>query len=135
MPALIDATSGTIVLDTGDRSSFTIFGRFAQEHHFYGKYPGPRNVLTGFGIGGPVYGDVFKLPNIEVFGFHLHGIVTRASRQHAGVFASAPEAGSVGGNLLRRFNIIYDYPHRELVVWPSSRFNEADVYVPLEPAS
>jgi len=81
-------------------------------------------------LGGPVYGDVFTLPALDVFGAHLTDVVTRASRQTGGVFASAADSASIGTGVLKRFNIVYDYPHETIVAWPSKYFTAADTFVP-----
>lgn len=129
VPAAIDGIPGTVVLDTGDRSSLTLFRAFANAHDVYARYPARRNAVTGYGVGGPVYGDVFTLPRFEIFGWTIRSVVTRASRDRGGVFATAREAGSIGGGLLRRFDVVYDYPGRRLLVWPSRNFSLTDRYV------
>jgi Aspartyl protease len=129
VPAAIDGIPGTVVLDTGDRSSLTLFRGFANAHDVYGRYPARRNAVTGYGVGGPVYGDVFTLPRLAIFGWTIQGVVTRASRDRGGVFATASEAGSIGGGLLRRFDVVYDYPGQRLLVWPSRNFSLKDRYV------
>ena len=91
--AVIDGVAGKVVVDTGDRSSLTLFGPFAKHNGFYGRYPSKENIVTGYGVGGPVYGDVFTLPSLDVFGSHLTNVVTRASRQTGGVFASTDDSG------------------------------------------
>jgi aspartyl protease/PDZ domain-containing protein len=126
--AEIDGQRGTVVLDTGDRSSLTLFGKFAKAHGFYARRPALRDALTGYGIGGPVYGDVFRVHHFTLFGVRIAGVVTRASRQKAGMFATLPDAGSVGGGVLRRFNVTYDYPRSVLVVSPSAQFAAAEPY-------
>jgi Aspartyl protease/PDZ domain len=130
LPARIDGLQGTVVLDTGDRSSLTIFRGFARAHRIYDRPTGVRNALTGFGVGGPVYGDVFRLRDLDVLGVGIPGVVARASRDRGGVFATASEAGSIGGGVLRRFNVIYDYPARKLLVWRSRAFAATDRYDP-----
>jgi hypothetical protein len=130
VPAVIDGIPGTVVLDTGDRSSLTLFRAFADAHGVYTRYPARRNAVTGFGIGGPVYGDVFTLPRVGIFGWTVRGVVTRASRDRGGVFATASEAGSIGGGVLRRFDVVYDYPGQRLLVWPSRNISVTDRYVP-----
>lgn len=124
----IQGLPGRILIDTGDRSSLTLFGPFAKEHGMYGRFGGVRDVLTGFGVGGPVYGDVFALPQLDVLGSRLTGVTTRASRQSGGAFASKIAAASVGGGVLRRFNVVYDYPNRTLYVWKSAAFAVPDGY-------
>jgi hypothetical protein len=126
--ARIQGQPGRILIDTGDRSSLTLFGPFAKQYDMYGRFGGVRDVLTGFGIGGPVYGDVFALPQFDILGVRLASITTRASRQSGGAFASKIAAGSIGGGVLRRFDIVYDYPKSTLYVWKSADFAVRDGY-------
>src|ERR1700730_7902430 len=126
--ARIQDQPGRILIDTGDRSSLTLFGPFAKQHDMYGRFGGVRDVLTGFGIGGPVYGDVFALPQFDILGARLTGITTRASRQSGGAFTSKIAAGSIGGGGLRRVDIVYEYPHTTLRVWKSADFAVHDGY-------
>ncbi len=128
VPAKVEGRSTTVILDTGDRSSFTIFGPYAKEYRMYGRFGGVQNVLTGFGLGGPVYGDVFRLPELQIFGARIPNVTTRASRQHAGAFVATAEAGSVGTAILKRFNIIYDYPRSTIYAWKSKIFASPDSY-------
>jgi Aspartyl protease/PDZ domain len=124
----IDGIAGPILIDTGDRSSLTLFGPFARRYDFYHRYHAVRNAITGFGLGGPIYADVFRLRSLHVLGANLSGVVARASRQHAGVFATGSEAGSIGGGVLRRFDVVYDYPGGALEVWPSKAAPGPDPY-------
>ena len=128
--AVIDGFAGKVLVDSGDRSSLTLFGPFAKQNGFFGRYPSRENIVTGYGLGGPVYADVFTLPSLDVFGTHLTNVVTRASRQTGGVFASTADSASIGTGVLKRFNIVYDYPHNTIVAWPSKYFMTADTFVP-----
>jgi hypothetical protein len=127
---VIDGLAGKVLVDSGDRSSLTLFGPFAKQNGFFGRYPSRENIVTGYGLGGPVYADVFTLPSLDVFGTHLTNVVTRASRQTGGVFASTSDSASIGTGVLKRFNIVYDYPHNTIVAWPSKYFMTADTFVP-----
>jgi Aspartyl protease len=128
--ATIDGIPATVIIDTGDRSSLTLFGPFAKAHGFYGRYPSQHNIITGYGIGGPVRGDVFTLPSFGIFGRQLNAVVTRASRQTGGVFTGGQQAGSVGEGVLKRFNIVYDYPRKQIIAWPNRNFARPDRFVP-----
>jgi len=108
----------------------TLFGPFAKRNGFFGRYASKENIVTGYGLGGPVYADVFTLPSLDVFGSHLTEVVTRASRQTGGVFASTAGSASIGTGVLKRFNIVYDYPHNTIVAWPSGYFTAPDTFVP-----
>lgn len=127
--AAVDGVRGTFIIDTGDRSSLTLFRHFAQAHDFYRNAP-IRNAITGVGIGGPIYSDVLPT-TVVLFGSTISGVVTRASLDKGGAFAVAPQDASIGTGLLKRFNIVYDYPDRMLFAWPSRFFSAPDVYRPL----
>jgi hypothetical protein len=128
--ATIDGIATTVAIDTGDRSSLTLFGPFARTHGFYTRYPSKRNVVTGYGLGGPVYGDVFRLGSLDVLGNHLSEVVARASRQSGGVFTSAQQGGSIGTGVLKRFNVVYDYPHQRISAWASKYASAPDRFNP-----
>lgn len=129
VPAAVDGVHGTFIIDTGDRSSLTLFRHFAQANDFYRDAP-VRNAITGIGVGGPIYSDVMRT-TVSVFGSTIPGVVTRASRDKGGAFALAPQDASIGQGLLKRFNIVYDYPDAKLYTWPSRYFGEPDAYRPL----
>jgi hypothetical protein len=128
--AVIDGIAGKVIVDSGDRSSLTLFGPFAKHNGFFGRYPSSKNIVTGYGLGGPVYADVFTLPSLDVFGTHLTNVVARASRQTGGVFVSTADSASIGTGVLKRFNIVYDYPHNTIVAWPSKYLKTPDAFVP-----
>jgi hypothetical protein len=128
--ATIDGIATTVVVDTGDRSSLTLFGPFATHYAFYGRYPSKKNIITGYGLGGPIYGDVFTLPDLNVLGNRLTNVVTRASRQTGGVFTSTDEGGSIGTGVLKRFNLVLDYPRDVIIAWPSKYSDTRDVFKP-----
>lgn len=127
--AVIDGIATTVIVDTGDRSSLTLFGPFAVRHKFFGRYPSRQNLITGYGLGGPVYADVFTLPQLDVLGARLDNVVTRASRQTGGVFASTAYGGSIGTGVLKRFNVVYDYGRQTIVAWPSKYYHAPDRFV------
>jgi hypothetical protein len=127
--AAVDGVPGTFVIDTGDRSSLTLFRRFAQANDFYRDAP-VRNAITGVGIGGPIYSDVMRT-SVSLFGATIPGVVTRASRDRGGVFATATQAASIGTGLLKCFNLVFDYPEKRIFAWHSRFFGEPDEYRPL----
>jgi hypothetical protein len=47
---------------------------------------------------------------------------------HAVIDASA----RTGTGVLKRFNIVYDYPHNTIVAWPSRYFTTPDTFAPPE---
>jgi|HubBroStandDraft_4_1064222.scaffolds.fasta_scaffold00011_85 predicted aspartyl protease/alpha-beta hydrolase superfamily lysophospholipase len=129
IPAAVDGVHGTFVVDTGDRSSLTLFRHFAQANDFY-RDATVRNVVTGYGVGGPIYSDLMRT-TVALFGSTVPGVLTRASRDKGGAFALGRDAASIGMGLLKRFNVIYDYPDGEIYAWPNRSFAAADTRKPL----
>jgi predicted aspartyl protease len=128
--AAVDGIGGDAVVDTGDRTSLTMFAGFARRNGYYAHARAVRHVLTGFGVGGPIYSDVFRVQRFNAFGFGVTGVVTRASRDRGGVFATGQGLGSIGSGMLRRFNILYDDARRTLTAWPSAAFATRERYDP-----
>lgn len=100
IPAAVDGVHGSFIVDTGDRSSLTLFKHFAQANNFYRDAP-VRNAVTGIGIGGPIYSDVLRT-TVSLLGSTVSGVVTRASRDRGGVFALGSDDASIGTGLLKR---------------------------------
>lgn len=47
---------------------------------------------------------------------HLHDVVVTASHDEKGVFADPNLAGIIGGDVLRKFTVILDYPHKRVIL-------------------
>jgi PDZ domain/Aspartyl protease len=113
----IAGVKGRFLVDLGDRSSLTLFGPFWRAHHLDRLF-GPGIVaITGYGVGGPVKGEVVRVPELTMGGIRVRGIVARLSLQKAGVFNTSKIAGSIGTGILKRFDLTFDYPrHRMLLL-------------------
>jgi PDZ domain len=130
IPALIDSVAGSVILDTGNRSSLTLFRPFARDHGFYSIEPSVRGAVTGYGIGGPILADIFRT-QLAAFGYTVNGVLTRAAVGPGGAFDTSSGAGSIGNGFMLRFNVVYDLPHQTLVLWPSRRFATEERYDPV----
>ncbi len=114
----VDGVHGDMILDTGDRSAFTLFSHFGTANNFDKDDPVTRSVVTGYGVGGPIRADVLRT-HVDVFGFGIDNVTTRLPIGNAGAFSAAGGIGSVGNGLLKRFNMLYDNVAGLISVWPS----------------
>jgi len=130
LPAQIDSIAGSVLLDTGDRSSLTLFGPFARDHGFYSVLPSVHRAVTGYGIGGKIESNVLRT-QLSAFGYTVDGVLTRAPIGAAGAFDSQAWAGSIGNGFMLRFNAIYDQTQQMLVLWPSVNFAMRERYDPV----
>lgn len=124
--ATVDGLRERFVIDTGDRSSLTLFGPFVKRHSLRAKYPRKVRAVTGWGVGGPIPADVTRAMQVEIGGFTVRDVVTRLPLLDRGAFASTDVAGSVGTGLLKRFRVVFDYSRRRMFLSPNASFGAHD---------
>lgn len=112
----IAGVKGRFLVDLGDRSSLTLFGPFWRAHHLDRVFAPGIVTITGYGLGGPVKGELVRVPEFTMAGVRLRGIVARLSLQKAGVFNTSSLAGSIGTGILKRFRVIFDYPGSRMLL-------------------
>lgn len=77
----------------------------------------------GTGLSGDIDGYTGRSAGLNIGGYELHDI--RTSFAPAGVRSKQDGAdGILGDDLIRRFNIIFDYPHSRLYIRPNNTFEE-----------
>jgi len=119
----VNGIEGRFIVDTGDRSSLTLFRPFVQEHDLTDSLALTPEITTGWGIGGPIPARVTRLDTLMVHDSPVTGVVTRLPTLTSGAFATSEEAGSIGTGVLSRFNVTFDYPHKTMYLVPNaSRF-------------
>ncbi len=69
-----------------------------------------------------------RLESLKIGGFTMSDVVTGLSDDAGGAFPNADEAGSIGGDLLRRFTATFDYSRQEMILEPNARFSEPFEY-------
>jgi len=57
--------------------------------------------------------------------FTLEKPVTSFAQSIKGALANKDLTGNLGGGILRRFKVIFDYPNRRMIVEPNSHFTES----------
>ena len=126
--AEVDGLPCRLGLDTGDRSAFTLKGPFVEGQHLRERYAPKFEAVTGWGIGGPIRSQVVRLPLLKFAGFEFRGTLTRLSLQRSGAFNANDTAGNVGGALLKRFAVTFDYPRRRLYFEKNGGRDRPDPY-------
>ena len=56
--------------------------------------------------------------------FRLENLIAQFSRARRGDDASAKYDGLIGGEVLRRFNVVFDYSRRRMMLEPNAQFSE-----------
>lgn len=128
LSAALDGRAGQFIIDTGDRSSLTLFGPFVEAQKLREAYRPRVRAITGRGVGGPIPADVFKAGRFSFGGVDLEGVTTRMPLLTSGGFASDQFAGSIGNGVMRRFNVTFDYRGKTMYLTPNAAFSGADRY-------
>lgn len=122
----IDGIRGKMVIDTGDRSSLTLYVPFYEKHKFLDKYPDHKKALSGWGIGGSVPAQLIRLGGIQVGNIVVSDVVTRLPLVKSGTFARENQIASIGSGFLKRFNAIFDYQRNRVIFEKNKNFSYQD---------
>lgn len=111
-----EVVTGTFYVDTGTRTALSLNAPFTRANHLLDGETVIPEATLGVGIGGESLATVFRFSDVEMGGLHLHDVVATASHDEKGVFADPNLAGIIGGDLLRKFTVILDYPHKRVIL-------------------
>jgi len=124
--ARLDGREGDFVVDTGDRSSLTIFTPYQRQHGLPEADTPRYHAMTGYGIGGPIRATLITGSTLAIGPLMLGGILTRLPDPGNGAFDAEDVAGSIGTGVLKRFQLRVDYPGRTLWLKPGAQFGQGD---------
>jgi hypothetical protein len=111
-----EVVTGTFYVDTGTRTALSLNEPFTRANHLLDGETVIPEATLGVGIGGESLATVFRFSDVEIGALHLHDVVATASHDERGVFADPNLAGIIGGDLLRKFTVILDYPHKRVIL-------------------
>jgi predicted aspartyl protease len=122
--ATVDGVEGKFLVDTGDRFTLTLFGPFARKNGIREHYPQFITTCSGFGIGGPICGDILRLGSFGFWSSAASRIPVRIPRDDD--YNVDEWAGSVGNGILKTHNLVVDYPHRQFIEMEESGLSSQD---------
>lgn len=130
--AKINNVDAKILIDTGDRSALTIFSNFRKKGTIKRAFEGRSPETTGYGIGGPIPAILSRIDSVEISPqVKLKDVVSRAPVTKGG-FNSIPNVNaSIGNEILRQFEVIFDYQKRYVYLKPNKFFGESTRFVPV----
>jgi Aspartyl protease/PDZ domain len=74
------------------------------------------------GVGGEIKLTVGRWPSLQLGHFTLTNPVVHFAQDRKGAFASSEFGGVIGGELLSRFKVIFDYAHQRMILEPNGHF-------------
>ena len=110
----IDTGAGGTVVTTPLVKRHNLTERLTQKVPF----PGP-------GVNGMVFDTlVARVMEIGLGGYSVEKPLIALSLDTDGVFTMESMGVNLGGNILQRFSMIVDYPHKQVILQPNSQFHE-----------
>jgi hypothetical protein len=76
------------------------------------------------GVGGKTPYQVGRIETLELGGVSVRRPTAAFAESKGGAFARTDIAGIIGGEILRRFRLTFDYPHRRLILERGKSFGE-----------
>jgi hypothetical protein len=131
----IDGMPGLFTIDTGSRSTLDLNAPFVAAHGLLAKYPKAIEATTGWGVGGAAKSRITRMGKLELGtgpagtgSVTVENLVTGFSLQKKGAMAKSNLAGNIGGGLLKRFDVTFDYGKQVMYLKPNSNAKIRDAY-------
>ena len=113
-----DGIPGRFGIDTGSRGTLTLTRPFAERNHLREREAHGIEALTGWGVGGPSRGFVFRGKNLKLDGVTVNSPLAEFSTDKGGAGGVDSFPNNIGGGLLKRFVVTLDYDHQLIYLKP-----------------
>ncbi|HYH86718.1 MAG TPA: aspartyl protease family protein [Pyrinomonadaceae bacterium] len=120
-----EPVEGNFVLDTGSNFPLVLLKSFVNENRLADSSTKTLKIF-GRGVGGEIMMPVGRTSRLILGSYTLENPVT--SFPQTGTFARPDAAGNIGGALLRRFKVTFDYSRSRMYVEPNKNFSEPFEY-------
>ena len=116
----LDGVKGQFWLDTGNRGGLVVAGPFAQAHGLSRRYACSGVMTIGWGVGGGIEGRLARGGRLMLGSIAIDAPVLRLpSGDDGGVMSMRDVAGNIGGEILSRFEVTFDYARQRVLLVPN----------------
>ena len=119
----------SFVIDTGSASALILGPQFVDQHHALDSLPKSITGRSG-GVGGSSFNQVGRVASLALGPYTLEQPITTFMQKTAGTISDAIAGGNIGGDVLRRFKVIFDYKGKTMTLEPTALYGtpfEADM--------
>ncbi|HEU4665802.1 MAG TPA: aspartyl protease family protein [Dokdonella sp.] len=124
----LDGLPVRISIDTGSRSSLTLHAPFVREHDLVAKYGAAPDSVVGWGVGGPSRGRPARFGTLQLGDLALTGIAGDLFTGDKGAFASPDLSANLGGGVLKRYTVAFDYDAKKMYLAPNASAASPDAF-------
>jgi predicted aspartyl protease len=126
LKGMVDGLSGTFEVDTGSRGALTLMSPYVAAHELAKKYRPNVAGIRGFGIGGPSSAQVTRIKSLTIGSVVVPNVITDLSTDTMGAMADPSVAGNLGGGVLKRFTVTFDYRNQIMYLEKNANFAQSD---------
>ncbi|MBI3675329.1 MAG: aspartyl protease family protein [Proteobacteria bacterium] len=105
-----DGIPGKFMIDTGARMALSLTTTFSDKYNLRGKASAV-DAVTGWGVGGPTRSSVLRGGLLMIGSVEVDHPLTLLSTDKGGAMSKSEQAGNIGGGVLKRFIVTFDYEH------------------------
>jgi hypothetical protein len=124
---VVDGLPGLFIVDTGNRNALVLYTPFVDKNGLRAKYSPKVAGVAGYGIGGPTTAQLTRVASVQIGGVDVPNVVTGLSQDITGALADPYISGNVGGGLLGRFTVTFDYRNRVIYLAKNADFDQSPV--------
>jgi hypothetical protein len=122
--ASLDGLPVQFQVDTGSRAGLTLWTPFVQAQQLMKRYRASPETTIGWGVGGQAVGHVARGKELLLGGIKIPHPVLTMQDNVASPNSTKEDDGNIGGAILRRFTVTFDYPHHTLYLLPNKDFSK-----------
>ncbi|HYL27913.1 MAG TPA: PDZ domain-containing protein [Candidatus Nitrosotalea sp.] len=122
-----DVTVSTEV-DTGNRAGLELSAPFLAMHPAVAALAKTPPGVVGLGVGGPVYARLGRIPLLQIGPYQVANSIASFAIGGGDAFADPLNPASLGGPILRRFTLTFDYAHEQLLLTKNAGFDTPSNY-------
>lgn len=116
----LDGIKGSFTIDTGSRGPLTLWAPFVARHDLLKRYKTTPLTVVGWGVGGTASARVSRARVLKLGPITLYNPVVELSTSDVGAAGNREVSGDIGGEILKRFTVTFDYAHNLLYIKANS---------------
>lgn len=111
-------------VDTGARNALVLNKPFHETHQLLQVAGKTLDAPLGFGVGGQTRQLIGHITSFQMGDFLLPDLLVSYAQDEKGANADPTSAGLLGGEILRRFTVVFDYSRNQMILDPNDHFDD-----------
>ena len=126
--ASVDGIAGEFAIEPATRGPLTLDAGFVRQHELVDRYLHGHEGVVAWGLGGPVRGYATRVGAFEWGGLRAPHAVAFLRTEERAANDGRAVAGRIGGLLLARFKVSFDFVGRALLLEPGAALAAPDAH-------